>query len=381
MRSLKCSFLAAALLAALVMTSCSFAEETLPTAKELYRDHPVSEELIRLNPATDPLLVLVNKKVELTSHYVPEVRDVNVPWKYDNDPVQMVPEAAEALERLVAASVEAGYDLKAISGYRSYSRQKRTYAASLNDPSSGGAVLNAKEGCSEHQTGLAVDISGKEARYNEVQYYGETESGIWLQEHCAEFGFVIRFRAEWRSVTGYKAEPWHLRYVGTEHARAITEMNVPFETYLEYLTLAWQDRVERENLRGTLIALGTVHTLSASGSTFLLAEPREGAEKKYEIKNWSEDVGLVSVEGGWAKVNCSGRIGYVPLENVYGEPMDTKKTTTTSVRLRRAAAADSAAVTTVPSDRSVRVYAILNGEWAFVKVKSDYGFINLKYLR
>ena len=380
MRIIRCLILAAALILALTGAGCAADETGLPTAAELYEKYPVSEEQIRINPATDPLLVLVNKVTELNSHYVPEVRNVNVPWKYDNDPVQMVPEAAEALERLVQASVDAGYDLKAISGYRSYSRQKRTYEASLNDPSSGGAVLNARPGCSEHQTGLAIDISGKEARYNEVQYYGDTESGMWLRDHCSEFGFVIRYRTEWRPVTGYVSEPWHLRYVGPVHAAAITRMDVPLETYLEYLSLAFKDRVEREGLKGSLLALDTVHALSAEGSTLLLREPQKGAEKVYELKNW-ESLKLIQVENGWAKVSCSGRIGYIPAENVYGDPIDRRVMTTASVRLRKCAAEDSARVTTVAADQYVRIYAVMNEEWAFVKYKSDYGFINLKYLK
>jgi hypothetical protein len=62
--------------------------------------------------------------------------------------------------------------------------------------------------------------------------------------HCAEFGFIVRYKTEWVKTTGYKGEPWHIRYVGREQAQFITKLNVPFDTYMAYLQLVWDNRAK-----------------------------------------------------------------------------------------------------------------------------------------
>ena len=51
----------------------------------------------------------------------------------------------------------------------------------------------------------------------------------------------MRYKTEWVKTTGYKGEPWHIRYVGKEHAKYITKLNVPFDTYMAYLKLVWDN--------------------------------------------------------------------------------------------------------------------------------------------
>ena len=62
--------------------------------------------------------------------------------------------------------------------------------------------------------------------------FGESPEGIWAAEHCAEYGFIIRYPKGKTKITGYIYEPWHLRYVGKEAAQEITEMGVTFEEYI-----------------------------------------------------------------------------------------------------------------------------------------------------
>ena len=69
---------------------------------------------------------------------------------------------------------------------------------------------SARPGHSEHQSGLAADINSL------YQSWGETEEGIWLNTHCADYGFIIRYPEGKESITGYMYEPWHIRYVGKE---------------------------------------------------------------------------------------------------------------------------------------------------------------------
>ena len=76
--------------------------------------------------------------------------------------------------------------------------------------------------------------------------YGKTKEGIWLAENCYRFGFILRYRQEWEDVTGYGYEPWHIRYVGKEHALRIRELDVPLEEYVEALRLAGQEYRQNE---------------------------------------------------------------------------------------------------------------------------------------
>jgi D-alanyl-D-alanine carboxypeptidase len=62
--------------------------------------------------------------------------------------------------------------------------------------------------------------------------FGETEEAQWLAEHCAEYGFIIRFPEGKEDITGYSYEPWHIRYVGVEAAQAITSSGLCLEEYL-----------------------------------------------------------------------------------------------------------------------------------------------------
>ena len=81
-------------------------------------------------------------------------------------------------------------------------------------------------GQSEHQTGLAFDINSTEW---EFEY---TPEGQWLANHCHEYGFIIRYMRGKEGITGYSYEPWHIRYVGTEHSTAIYESGLCLEEYL-----------------------------------------------------------------------------------------------------------------------------------------------------
>ena len=62
--------------------------------------------------------------------------------------------------------------------------------------------------------------------------FAGTPEAIWLAEHCYEYGFIIRYPADKVDITGYKYEPWHLRYVGGELAKELTENGICLEEYL-----------------------------------------------------------------------------------------------------------------------------------------------------
>lgn len=121
-----------------------------------------------------------------------------------------------------------------MSGYRSYKRQVTIY--NNNVATKGQAYtdrVSAKPGTSEHQTGLAIDVSGPGIGYGLEQSFGATAEGKWLAKHAAEYGFVIRYKKGADAITGYTWEPWHIRYIGKELAEDVKAKNLTLEEYFD----------------------------------------------------------------------------------------------------------------------------------------------------
>ena len=226
----------------LLAAACCAAEETIPTAQELFAQNPEPDVPMNCDPRIDPLLVLVNKETPLPGDYVPELVSVDLPHKPGLAVQQLRPEAAEALKRLFQAADADGVKLGVVSGYRSYGTQKAIHARKVAQRGRSAELTSAPAGRSEHQLGLAMDVSCASINYRLNAIFSKTEEGQWVEAHCAEYGFIIRYRAEWQKITGYKVEPWHIRYVGPEHAKLVTALHVPYEIYMDYLKLCWDAR-------------------------------------------------------------------------------------------------------------------------------------------
>lgn len=194
------------------------------------------------NPAS--IYVLVNKERNLPADYVPDdlvVPDVPFSFSGDSPKKLLRKEAAAALEKLVAAAKEDGIILKAVSGYRSYNTQKALFDSyAKKDGIEAANRYSAYPGQSEHQTGLTMDISGASVNYQLTAELGKTEEGIWLAEHAPDFGFIIRYPEGKEHITGYTYEPWHIRYIGVEAAKAVTESGLTLEQYLGSLEVSAQ---------------------------------------------------------------------------------------------------------------------------------------------
>lgn len=83
----------------------------------------------------------------------------------------------------------------------------------------------ARPGSSEHSTGLAIDFNGVSEEFDTTPEYR------WLMKHAADYGFILRYAEEKESITGIRFEPWHFRYVGSEHAREINRLGLCLEEY------------------------------------------------------------------------------------------------------------------------------------------------------
>lgn len=184
----------------------------------------------------DDLLVLVNKTYRLPRDYQPDdlvIPNVPFPFEGTHEKKLLRAEAAQALEELFAESKKEGLELFAISGYRSFTRQKTIFPNNVLRVGFAQAnQFSAFPGESEHQTGLAMDVSSRAVNFNLVEAFAETAEGIWLKENAHRFGFIIRYPKGKEEVTGYTYEPWHLRYVGQETAQKIHELNITLEEYI-----------------------------------------------------------------------------------------------------------------------------------------------------
>lgn len=180
-------------------------------------------------------LFLVNRDYMLSSSYVPE--DLVKPnVKMTNGNITMRKEAAIALESMFqAAREEENLTLVAVSGYRSYGQQSAIFDRKVKKVGKKEAMLLvAPPGSSEHQLGLAMDL-GANRNTSLTETFYDTPEGKWVAENCHRFGFIIRYRQEWTEITGYAYEPWHVRYVGAEHAKRIHELDIPLEYYIAQL--------------------------------------------------------------------------------------------------------------------------------------------------
>lgn len=182
--------------------------------------------------------VVVNKSRNLLSTYVPDdLVSVNeLPTSLQNPEVNQLRKVAfEALKDLfLHAQEEKSLKLYARSGYRSYNTQKSLYSSYVrNNGQEAADKFSAKPGQSEHQTGLAMDITCEAMNYKLDDTFGETEEGKWVMENAHRFGFVIRYPKGKEEITGYQYEPWHLRYVGLSLSKEIHEKNITLEEYFE----------------------------------------------------------------------------------------------------------------------------------------------------
>ncbi|MGP4038307.1 M15 family metallopeptidase [Gracilibacillus sp. D59] len=179
--------------------------------------------------------LVVNKQRKLPDGFEPDnLVEANVSYLAgEGNPKRLLRKvAADALEDLFADAKGAGLELVAVSGYRSYDRQKQLYESNVAANGQEHAdKFSAKPGTSEHQTGLAMDVASAALVSVLEQSFIETNEGQWLKDHAHEHGFIIRYPEGKEDITGYSYEPWHLRYVGKEIATEIYQSKITLEEY------------------------------------------------------------------------------------------------------------------------------------------------------
>lgn len=181
-------------------------------------------------------LILVNgwnPMTEAEANAIP-LAAYNASWDFDE-------RALPALNQMLDAANAAGCRLWGQSLFRPYSLQAALYEDQVNEFLAEGydrpeaetqaATIVARPGCSEHNTGLAVDFEC--ADFADLdEGFKDTFAYEWLQAHCAEYGFILRFPKEKEDITGVIYEPWHYRYVGVPAATEIMSRGLCLEEYL-----------------------------------------------------------------------------------------------------------------------------------------------------
>lgn len=227
----------------------TLAPTQVPTPSPTPAPTPEPTPVPTATPLPAPELILVNREYRVDASYVPATLVIlnNVCpaelVKIKGSDIQGDATATEALITMLTAATQEGITNWQVSaGYRSYDYQQKlvdnqVYKYRKENGLSKEKALQATyqtvapAGASEHQTGLAFDIT-----VPGVSFKGTTQQK-WLHAHCHEYGFVVRYQEEKKSITGYLAEAWHIRYVGTDVAAVMTQNNWCLEEYFDHMGL------------------------------------------------------------------------------------------------------------------------------------------------
>ena len=187
----------------------------------------------KLYSTTDPtsIWVVVNKKHPLNpkTHVPSELSTPSVKLRLGSGEEQMkFRKLAQAdLAGMFNAARADGVNLVFGSGYRSYALQKQFYDGYVaKDGQDKADTYSARPGYSEHQTGLAVDLTSPSGQCHLEICWENTLEGKWIAANAYKYGFIMRYPPDTQDVTGYQYEPWHLRYVGKELSSEMHDQKV-----------------------------------------------------------------------------------------------------------------------------------------------------------
>ncbi len=173
------------------------------------------------NRGSDDLLRLTDKHTASLGDFEPPNLDTLERDYALGDGMRLRARPARQLRRMVTAAAAEGITLRLLSGYRSCPAQAVIFARFVATLGLHEAErISARPGHSEHQLGLAADITGPGVGWRLSKAFGDTPEGRWLAAHAPEYGFVLSYpagNAEER-ITGYAYEPWHFRFIGQGHA-------------------------------------------------------------------------------------------------------------------------------------------------------------------
>ncbi|MEH6947202.1 M15 family metallopeptidase [Bacillus sp. JJ634] len=212
-------------------------QEELEEIREVAVDQSAKPAQAGLYTLAEPenIAVLVNKEYSLPEDYKPAdliYPKVDFIFKEKIEKRMMRAEAAKALEKMFRAAKKQNLHLAGVSAYRSHETQVSLFNNYVKrDGLENAKTYSALPGTSEHETGLAIDVTTADGACAAQDCFGDTAEAEWLAKHGHEYGFIIRYPEGKEHITGYKYEPWHLRYLGIEAATEIFENGITLEEY------------------------------------------------------------------------------------------------------------------------------------------------------
>jgi D-alanyl-D-alanine carboxypeptidase len=181
-------------------------------------------------------LMLINKDHPLPENYKPCLTDLMEGYQLER-------KTACAMKEMICAALKDGIHLRIFSAYRSISYQQGLFnediqrymkqGMSYEDAFNKTAQSIAVPGQSEHNAGLAADISTMDWKGEINPEFENTEEFRWLDKNAAKFGFILRYPKGKEHITSITYEPWHYRYVGRVHAERMKRMGLTLEEYLD----------------------------------------------------------------------------------------------------------------------------------------------------
>lgn len=200
------------------------------------------EQLLMVAETEKWYMMLVNPDNSVTKEFIDsvELKTITEAYRGTKESAKYLDKRViEHYEAMCKAASDDGIALWACSAYRDYEYQQGLFnnrvtrfknnGLSEADAKTEAAKVVAIPGTSEHHLGLAVDIISVEESFE------NTKEFRWLQENAADYGFIMRYPKDKQDITKIIYEPWHYRYVGVEHAKAINELGMCLEEYIEYL--------------------------------------------------------------------------------------------------------------------------------------------------
>lgn len=180
----------------------------------------------------DGFLMIVNKFYHLSEDYEREdLQSINLAYAYANQKASAI--VIENFKKMRDdLEQEMNIHLMVNSSYRPYKDQEEIYNEYKKISLQYADSYAARPGYSEHQTGLAIDITSLEHPY--ANEFKESEEYNWLKENAHKYGFILRYPENKEYITGYSTESWHFRYVGTEAATQIYQEGITFDEYYAY---------------------------------------------------------------------------------------------------------------------------------------------------
>lgn len=210
-------------------TTPTIAPSAAPTAEPTPEPtaEPTPEPTAEPTPEPTPTGPVIEEIDGVT--YVDGILIVNKTYALPNTygPGGLTAETQAAFDAMAQVASAQGLTLYISSAFRSYDYQEQLYNKYVaRDGQELADTYSARAGHSEHQTGLAFDLN------TISDSFAYTAEGQWAAQNAQEYGFIVRYPSDKTDITGYKYEPWHLRFLGQEIATSVYESGLCLEEYL-----------------------------------------------------------------------------------------------------------------------------------------------------